>query len=319
MKKNRSGKTSNYRRHTAGGAFGSFITTLLLVVAIGVFAYSGYRLIGYYLDYKKGTDEYSSLNDDYVSILSDDDAAASSTGSTEGALAAASGLSVLSDVSALESADNLQTLVDSAVHEEVEENGETKSLPVMRNPVDFDDLQSVNEDIVAWIRVGAIDVSYPVAQSDDNDYYLHRTFKGEDNFAGCIFLNCDNSKYFTDQNTVIYGHNMKNGSMFGRIKKFVEQETYEKNKYIWIFTPDFIYQYEIFGCSVVGSTGDPYLIRFSKSEFKEFLEKMVAASDIKTTATVTENDRIITLSTCTGDSSTRRVLQGVLVQTYVAE
>ena len=77
---------------------------------------------------------------------------------------------------------------------------------------------------MGWLRIRALGISYPVVQGEDNDFYLHRTFEKEDNFAGCIFVNCDNSGNFTDQNTIIYGHNMKDGSMFGKLKKFREEQ-----------------------------------------------------------------------------------------------
>ena len=66
----------------------------------------------------------------------------------------------------------------------------------MKNPIDFESLDAVNSDIIGWIRIGALDISYPVAQSEDNDYYLHRTFEKKDNFAGCIFVDFHNSSQF---------------------------------------------------------------------------------------------------------------------------
>ena len=113
---------------------------------------------------------------------------------------------------------------------------------------------------------------------------------------------------------------MKNGSMFGQLRKFAEQETLDKNPYFWIFTPNFIYQYRIFSSAVVGTTGDPYTTRFSKEDFQRFINDSAARSEINCgDVTVTTSDRIVTLSTCTGDSSTRRILQGVLEQVYIAK
>ena len=91
-------------------------------------------------------------------------------------------------------------------------NQYVRKLPTMKNPIDFESLDAVNSDIIGWIRIGALDISYPVAQSEDNDYYLHRTFEKKDNFAGCIFVDFHNSSQFTDPNTIVYGHNMKDGS-----------------------------------------------------------------------------------------------------------
>ena len=74
-----------------------------------------------------------------------------------------------------------------------------------------------NKYIVAWLRVGAIDISYPVTQGKDNDYYLHNTFENQPNIAGCIFMDHGCKKDFSDPNTIIYGHNMRNLSMFGKL------------------------------------------------------------------------------------------------------
>ena len=183
----------------------------------------------------------------------------------------------------------------------------------------FRELRAINPEVIGWIRIGALNKSYPVAQAKDNDFYLHRTFEKKDNFAGCIFLNCENSKYFTDQNSIIYGHNMKDGSMFGTLKNFGDQETYDKNPYFWVFTPKLIYQYQIFSCSIVSRVGDPYRTRFLSSEFEAFLETCVENSQIDAHGLkLSKDDRIVTLSTCTGDESTRFIAQGVLKQVYLS-
>ena len=323
------GKTMAYRRGGAGrskyrnegSAFGTFIITLLLVVAVGVFCYSGWRLFGYYRDYKQGSDEYKDLNEEFAAPVTgnpDTPAAGSSETDTPDVPESSKG-EVLKDLAQLEDTSARASVLDSAYRESAVENGETKSLPKLVNPINFKELQEINSEVIGWIRVGAVNISYPVAQAKDNDYYLHRTFKKVDNFAGCIFENCDNSPFFSDQNTIIYGHNMKNGSMFGQLKKFSEQETLDKNPYFWIFTKDFIYQYRIFSSSVVSKIGDPYIIRFSEEDFKKFIDKSIASSEIKCgDVSVTTKDRIVTLSTCTGNDATRRILQGVLVQVYLS-
>ena len=296
-------------RWRAGGAAGTFIITLLLVIAIGVFAYSGWRLFNYYMAYKAGTDEYNELEEEVVKPDADISVPDNSSSTPE----------VLTDIVALESPVTRTSILEGAHRESTVENGQPAELPKLKNPVDFAQLQEINPEVIGWIRVGAVNISYPIAQAKDNEFYLHRTFKKADNFAGCIFENCDNSPYFTDQNTILYGHNMKNGSMFGQLKKFNEQETLDKNPYFWIFTKDFIYQYRIFSSSVVSKRGDPYIIRFSDEDFQKFIDKSVETSEINCgDVTVTPGDRIVTLSTCTGDDATRRILQGVLEQVYIA-
>ncbi len=293
-----------------GSAFGTFLITLLLVIAIGVFAFSAWKLYGYYKDYKTGTDEYSGLND---IVIDTGLQAGNETDSTPAASA------VIESVTTLEDPGTLPSILEGAYREGAVENGVNKELPKLLNPVDFGQLQEINPDVVGWIRVGAVNISYPVTQGEDNEFYLHRTFKKVDNFAGCIFENAENSPYFTDQNTIIYGHNMKNGSMFGQLKKFSEQETLDKNPYFWMFTKDFIYQYRIFSSSIVNKSGDPYRIRFSEEDFAKFIQSSINSSEVNCgDVQVTTQDRVMTLSTCTGDDSTRRILQGVLVQVYIS-
>ena len=186
-----------------------------------------------------GTDEYGALNDKYVNSTPVTEASTEAESTSQGTL--------LTRVDELEDPSTVTVKVDEAVKEDtVEDEREKKTLPLLVNPINFKELNAINEDIIGWIRIGALDLSYPVAQAADNDYYLHRTFERVDNFAGCLFLNCENTRYFTDQNSIIYGHNMKNGSMFGTLKEFEKQETYDKNPYFWIFTPEFIYQYPDF-------------------------------------------------------------------------
>ena len=293
-----------------GSPVGTFFTSLLLVIAIGVFGYAAFTLYGYYREYKAGTDEYGSLNDRYVNIVPTADAGEEQTEPAPGA--------VLTSVEELEDPGTVGSKVEAAAKETAVEDNEEKTLPLLVNPINFDELNAINPDIMGWIRIGALDLSYPVAQGEDNDYYLHRTFEGVDNFAGCIFLNCDNTRYLTDQNSIIYGHNMKNGSMFGTLKEFQNQETYDKNPYFWIFTPDFIYQYRIFSSSEVYKIGDPYRTRFTTEDFQNFIDQSLADSNIQCNVEVTTDDRIVTLSTCTADDSTRRIVQGKLEQIYIA-
>ena len=325
-----------------GSAVGTFFSTLLLVVAIGVFCYAGWRLLGYYRAYKAGSDEYANLNQQYVSMDSGEAGAdekdekdednAPQTQETEPAAQVRSTEyvpeehgeigrpgKILKKVEELENPKTVEKKIEEAATVETEENQEKKQLPVMRNPINFKELNAINPEVIGWIRIGALNKSYPVAQAKDNDFYLHRTFEKKDNFAGCIFLNCENSKYFTDQNSIIYGHNMKDGSMFGTLKNFGDQETYDKNPYFWVFTPKLIYQYQIFSCSIVSRVGDPYRTRFLSSEFEAFLETCVENSQIDAHGLkLSKDDRIVTLSTCTGDESTRFIAQGVLKQVYLS-
>lgn len=298
----RSGK--NGRKKRGKRTFGDVIRLLLMLVALAVFCYSGYMLYTFYREYKKGSDEYDNLEANY-SVSQDE----------------SENMNVLEDDKVLEQlqgAEDEAQSVQGRVMVTVTENGKQVSLPVMNNPIDFTELKQINQDICGWLRIRAIDISYPLVQGEDNDYYLHRTFEGESNFAGCLFLNYTNKTDFTDQNTIIYGHNMKNGSMFGKLKQFGIDETFQKSKYFWIFTPDFIYQYRIFSAMVVNKVGLTYQTMFLEDEFRNFVEIAFSNSQVDNTGVeVTDDDRVVTLSTCTGDDETRFVVMGKLAQVYV--
>lgn len=286
------------RRKKKRATFGDIMRTLLMLIALVVFLFSGYTLYGYYKEYKKGTDEYDNLESNFAIEVEEDE--------TE-------------DFDALESDEALQSITGREVAT-VWENDREVTIPTMKNPIDFAELKSVNEDIVGWLRIRALDISYPVVQGEDNDYYLHRTFEGVDNFAGCLFVNCDNEPDLTDQNTIIYGHNMKNGSMFGKLKKFQEEETFNKSKFFWIFTEDFIYQYRIFSAMTVNKIGINYQTFFLENEFQEFKDAAFRNSVVENSnVSLSYEDRIVTLSTCTGDDSTRFVVMGKLAQVYAAK
>ena len=189
--------------------------------------------------------------------------------------------------------------------------------------VDFDKLKSVNEDVVGWIYVDALpDISYPIVKGKDNQTYLHQTYEKNYNFAGTIFVDYENSGDFSDCNTLVYGHNMKNGSMFGHLKKFREDDKlYKQNKYFWILTPERNYRYEIITAYTTGVNSDTYtLFKGPGEEFEKYLETIKGYSEIKTDDTdLTIKDRIVTLSTCTGNESTRFVVQGKRVDAEDAD
>ena len=150
--------------------------------------------------------------------------------------------------------------------------------------VDFDKLKSVNEDVVGWIYVDALpDISYPIVKGKDNQTYLHQTYEKNYNFAGTIFVDYENSGDFSDCNTLVYGHNMKNGSMFGHLKKFGEDDKlYKQDKYFWILTPERNYRYEIITAYTTGVNSDTYtLFKGPGEEFEKYLETIKGYSEIQ--------------------------------------
>ena len=161
-----------------------------------------------------------------------------------------------------------------------------------------------------------MDIDFASLKSVNDD--VHRTYEKNYNFAGTIFVDYENKGDFSDCNTIVYGHNMKNGSMFAQLKKFTQdEETYKKSKYFWIFTPEKNYRYEIISAYTTGVNSDTYtLFKGPGEEFEKYLEKIRGYSEIRTDAEgMNIKDKIITLSTCTGNEATRYVVQGKRVDT----
>lgn len=180
--------------------------------------------------------------------------------------------------------------------------------------VDFNRLTEINPDIIGWIYVEAIpEISYPIVKGEDNEYYLHRTYEKKENFAGSIFIDYENTSDFTDCNTIIYGHNMKNGSMFGKLKNFKKKETSDSSRSIWILTPTKDFRYEVFSAYTTPVGSDTYiLIKGPGEELLAYAEGMKGKSEVDFGEFVfKKTDKVITLSTCTGNDATRFVLQAV--------
>ena len=255
---------------------GDVILTLILIAAIGVFIYAAINLIHIYTEYKKGTDEYNSI---------------------------------------------AEMAVTEKEPDPEEGKGKTKKKASVTAPmtIDFPALKAVNDDVIGWIYVEAIpSINYPIVRGIDNEYYLHLTYQKNYNFAGTIFADCENHDDFNDCHTLVYGHNMKNGSMFGMLRHFSsDQNTYNKSKYFWIFTPAADYRYEIISAYLTGVNSDTYtLFKGPGQEFLDYMKKIVGYSEIETTpGDLDMDDKIVTLSTCTGDDTTRYVVQGRRVDT----
>ena len=215
--------------------------------------------------------------------------------------------------------DEYQQLEEMAVKKnptDEDSSSDDSNVPQKIQPpitVDFASLKAVNEDVVGWLYIEALDISYPMVRGKDNDQYLHTTYEGTYNFAGSIFVDYENSDDFKDPNTIIYGHNMKNGSMFGTLNHIVTKNGYSTSPYFWILTPTHNYRYAIFSAYTTQVSSDTYtLFKKHDKEYGEYLVTMKKNSEIDTGQTnPVQTDNIVTLSTCTGNSATRFVVQGV--------
>ena len=124
--------------------------------------------------------------------------------------------------------------------------------------IDFDGLRAMNGDIVAWIQIPGIGVDYPVVQKKDNEHYLHYTFDGNVNKAGSIFLDYRNRSDFTDSKVILYGHNMKDGSMFSNLKKYQNAGFRKEQGRVFIYLPEKTLTYEVIECRSVTERNSVY-------------------------------------------------------------
>ena len=243
----------------------SITSTILLVVSVLVFLFSGYKLFSIFMEYQKGDREYENLQEEIVKH---------------------------------------QETIEEVVFS-----------------VDFEKLKEINPETVAWIRfTEPSKISYPVVQTTDNDKYLKRTFEGKRNASGAIFMDASNANDFSDRNTFVYGHNMKNGSMFAQLRKYKDATFCQQNPYFYIYTPDGLeIKYEIFAVAIVEDTAMNYKKDFgSDQEYVEYLKQIKSTARYCTGAELDAGAQMVSLSTCTNVTETQRLLiHGVKIEQKV--
>lgn len=205
--------------------------------------------------------------------------------------------------------------------ENVESTDTTSSTELPANPINFEAIQAENPDVCAWIEVDGTIIDYPILQSSpeaDDNFYLDHDINGEKKRAGSIYIQKLNHDDFSDPNTLIYGHNMLNGTMFGQLKKFRGKDFFEQNRNIYIYTPGHILKYEIISAFVYDDRHIMNSFNFSiDSECKEFFDTCInpqsLTKQVVDNANLTIFDKIITLSTCTSNDSERYLVIGKLI------
>ena len=175
--------------------------------------------------------------------------------------------------------------------------------------MDFDALKNISKNAVAWLYSPDTVINYPVAKTDNNSYYLTHLIDGTSNANGCFFVDYRNSDGFTDDNTIIYGHRMKNGAMLSSITKYNKQEYYDQHPVMYLLTPEGKYELQIFSAYITESTSAAYKRNFdTDAQFTEWLNNAVKRSYVKTDVKVGPQDRIVTLSTCVKSEDSRRFI-----------
>lgn len=217
--------------------------------------------------------------------------------------------------------DKIKEKAKVSVEEVVKEPEPEESEEPYKSPIDFEELWKTNEDIYAWIEIPGTDIDYPIAQSAEDDaYYLNHTIEGTEGLPGSIYTEKINSKDFTDFNTVIYGHNMKNGSMFAGLHKYEDKEFLKENPYVYIYLPDKTLKYQIFAAVVFDDRHIMQSFKYDTPEGRQgFLNEIEAVRTMESsydeTVEVGTESNIITLATCIGGQPDNRwLIEAVLVE-----
>jgi len=182
--------------------------------------------------------------------------------------------------------------------------------------IDFESIKENNPDTVAYLKVNNTNIDYIVVKGKDNDYYLKHNYEKKWNVSGWIFADYQNNFDGTDKNIVIFGHNTRDGSMFGTLKNILNKEWYEnkENYEIILVTENDTYRYQVF--STYSITPEDYYINTifnNDEEYIEFLHKIKSRSIYNYNIEVNSNDKVLTLSSCIGDGKKRVVLHAKLI------
>ena len=229
-------------------------------------------------DYKAASDEYDSLRQ-YAS----EEVSATETAEK------------VSDIKPIE-------LEEGEKRKELKSNENREDFPEME--VDFKALREKNPDTVGWLYVGSCGISYPILQGEDNDYYMNHTFEGTVNSSGAIIMDYRDDKYLKDWNTFIYGHNMKNGSMFGSLKKLLKDETlYDTDTYIYVQLPGHIDRYKIFTYYKDKPDSKMYWTADTLQEYRQYIRDALSLSVRDLGVETSEENNMVTLVTCSGSGA----------------
>lgn len=175
---------------------------------------------------------------------------------------------------------------------------------MMRYSVDFDSLRAINGDVVGWLLQEGTEINFPIVQGEDNEYYLNHLYTGAVNRTGAVFADANNSPYFSDMCTYLYGHNRKNGSMFASIPNYMDHDYYEEHPTLTLITPYEDYIAEVFAC-VRESTEQDQTWRVRqfgrRAEYDEFVQSILERSTLDTGVVPKWGDQLLALCTCTNE------------------
>jgi len=208
------------------------------------------------------------------------------------------------------SRDVMELAQNAVVYPEKDETPSEKEEPAeLEKPpieVDFDYLLKINPEVKGWLYCDDSAINFELMQSSNNDYYLNHLLDRSENPYGTVFLDCRCAGDFSDANTVVFGHDMQNGSMFGGLELYRDQDYYEKHSVLYLLTPEKNWRLEAVSGFIHTEYLSMYNLPSSDEDVAEFLGEVLANSTFKPLYEVQEGDRFVTLSCCADDFSGAR-------------
>ena len=210
--------------------------------------------------------------------------------------------------------DNYKSRNVKKNYKEVQEKIDNSNInKIKKSEINIKELKEQNSDTVGWLKVNNTSISYPIVKSNDNDYYLNRSFDKSYNSAGWPFIDYKNKLDGTDKNIVIYGHNRRNGDMFGTLKKTLKEDWYtnKDNQEIIFITEKEIQKYQVY--AVYEVLNEEYYINteLDNDSYNKFLDTVSKRSYYNFNVELDSSKPTLTLSTCSGNDKYRTVLHAI--------
>ena len=261
---------------------------IIMIVVASVFAFSSAMVLKDYLQMKSAAEFSESISEMVVALATEDH-----------------------DYEMIDKDITDESAVVQSEGSEDSTEKKSEDPPIL---VDFNLLCNQNQDIVAWLYCPDTPINYPIVQAADNDFYLRRLLDGSYNTAGTLFMDFRNSEDFSDWNSIIYGHNMKNDSMFGTLPDYKAQSYFEEHSVMYLLTPEQNYKINLLAGFVTPASSKLYSVFNPDEDEKTLLiDSWVAASNFDSGINPASENHFITLSTCSYEySNARYVLIGIL-------
>ena len=175
--------------------------------------------------------------------------------------------------------------------------------------IDWEKLKQINESVKGILYIPDTEINLPFVQGYDNQYYLHHSIDGTESTYGTLFMECRLNKGLKSENVIIYGHNMKNGSMFGGLNKYMDEGYAKKHNILYVLEENGITEYEVFAVYTTENGSNTYTTRFSNSlNFRNYKKNMQYNSIYDFNVNIDNDNPVITLSTCYSTGETMRTV-----------